>query len=232
MVNDHAVGYIKEVNEKGEIVILARLPNLERAIDRQYNEVEVIFQDGRRITPRQRRAIFAIIGEIAEFVEGFKNAETIESTKEMLKMQFILERLESMERRLFSLSNVDETTASSFIDFLIQFVIKHDIPTSFPLIEQAEDVGKYIYACAINKRCVICGKKAQWHHAEDRVGMGRDRKEICHIGMRGMPLCEEHHELSHTMPQNEFNEKYHIQSIKVDDKIAKKYKLKHDEVKI
>jgi hypothetical protein len=34
------------------------------------------------------------------------------------------------------------------------------------------------------------------------------------------------------MPQNEFNEKYHIQSIKVDDKIAKKYKLKHDEVKI
>lgn len=226
MVNEHAVGYIQDVNDRGEIVILARLPHLERALDRKYKEVEVIFQDGRRISPDQRRKVYALIGEIAEFVEGFRNAETIESTKLLMKWQFILERLESQERKLFSLSNCNMTLARNFIDYLIEFIITNDIPTSVPLIENCEDIGKYIYACTVNKRCAICGKKAQWHHAEDRVGMGRNRKEICHIGMRGIPLCEFHHELCHTMPQNEFNQKYHIQSIKVDEKIARIYKLK------
>lgn len=226
MIHDHAVGYIKEVNEKGEIVILARLPNLERAIDRQYNEVEVIFQDGRRITPRQRRAIFAIIGEIAEFVEGFKNAETIESTKEMLKMQFILERLESMERRLFSLSNVDETTASSFIDFLIQFVIKHDIPTSFPLIEQAENVGKYIYACLLNRKCCICGQAADLHHTTgSHVGIGNNRQEVHHLGRECLPLCREHHTICHN-DEKAFMDKYHLEPVKADEKICRVYKIK------
>ena len=42
MVNEHAIGYIQDVNDRGEIVILARLPNLYRAIDRKYNEVEII----------------------------------------------------------------------------------------------------------------------------------------------------------------------------------------------
>ena len=226
MIHEHGIGYIQEVNEKGEIVILARLPNLERAIDRQYNEVEVIFQDGRRITPRQRRAVFAIIGEIAEFVEGFKNAETIESTKEMLKMQFILERLESMERRLFSLSNVDETTASSFIDFLIQFVIKHNIPTSFPLIEQAENVGKYIYACAVNRKCCVCGQAADLHHVEgSRIGQGNDRNEVHHLGRECLPLCREHHTICHN-DEKAFMDKYHLEPVKIDDKICRVYRLK------
>lgn len=226
MIHDHAIGYIQEVNEKGEIVILARLPNLERAIDRQYNEVEVIFQDGRRITPRQRRAIFAIIGEIAEFVEGFKNAETIESTKEMLKMQFILERLESMERRLFSLSNVDETTASSFIDFLIQFVIKHDIPTSFPLIEQAENVGKYIYACLLNRKCCICGQAADLHHTTgSHVGIGNNRQEIHHLGRECLPLCREHHTICHN-DEKAFISKYHLEPVKIDEKVCRVFRLK------
>lgn len=226
MINEHAIGYIQDINEAGGVVITATLPNLEKALDRKYQEVEIIFQDGRRITPRQRRAIFAIIGEIAEFVEGFKNAETIESTKEMLKMQFILERLESMERRLFSLSNVDETTASSFIDFLIKFVIKHDIPTSFPLIEQAEDVGKYIYACLLNRKCCICGQAADLHHLEgSRVGMGNDRQEIHHLGRECLPLCRDHHTICHN-DEKAFMDKYHLESVKIDEKICRVYRLK------
>ena len=74
MIHEHCIGQIQDISERGEVVITATLPNLEKALDRKYQEVEIIFQDGRRITPRQRRAVFAIIGEIAEFVEGFKNA--------------------------------------------------------------------------------------------------------------------------------------------------------------
>lgn len=232
MVHELAYGKIIDIDPDGMATIKAQLPNLDRAITRKYEDVEIMLNDGRHISAEQRRKVFLLIAEITEYIEGFRNAETIEETKNLMKWQFIMERLESQERKLFSLANCDMTLARNFIDYLISFIIKNDIPSSVSLLDNCEDVGAYIYACAINKRCVICGKKAQWHHAEDRVGMGRNREEICHIGMRGMPLCEEHHELSHTMPQNEFNEKYHIQSIKVDEKIAKKYKLKHDEVKI
>jgi hypothetical protein len=109
MIQEHCLGRIKDITEAGEAVIIAALPSLTRAFDRKYETVEIILPDGRRITPSQRKKCFALIGEVAEFVEGFRNAETVESTKEMLKWEFLLERMSAQERRLFSLSNVDET---------------------------------------------------------------------------------------------------------------------------
>lgn len=226
MVNEHAVGYIQEVNEKGEIVILARLPNLERAIDRQYNEVEVIFQDGRHISSTQRRKVFALIGEIAEFVDGFRNAETIEETKNLMKWQFIMERLESQERKLFSLANCDMTLARNFIDYLIQFIVQNDIPSSVSLLDNCEDIGAYIYACLLNRKCCICGQAADLHHLEgSRVGMGNDRQEISHLGRECLPLCREHHTICHN-DEKAFMDKYHLEPVKADEKICKIYKLK------
>jgi hypothetical protein len=224
MIHDHAVGYIKEVNEKGEIVILARLPNLERAIDRQYNEVEVIFQDGRHISSTQRRKVFALIGEIAEFVEGFRNAETIEETKNLMKWQFIMERLESQERKLFSLANCDMTLARNFIDYLIQFIIKNDIPSSVSLLDNCEDVGAYVYACLVNKKCCVCGQAADLHHI-DRIGMGADRNEVHHLGRECLPLCREHHTICHN-DEKAFISKYHLEPVKIDEKICRVYRLK------
>jgi hypothetical protein len=226
MIHDHAVGYIKEVNEKGEIVILARLPNLERAIDRQYNEVEIIFQDGRKISPEQRRKVFALIGEIAEFVDGFRNAETIEETKNLMKWQFIMERLESQERKLFSLANCDMTLARNFIDYLISFIIKNDIPSSVSLLDNCEDIGAYIYACLVNKKCCICGQAADLHHVEgSRIGQGNDRNEVHHLGRECLPLCRVHHGEAH-QGEADFISRYHLEPVKIDDKICRVYRLK------
>lgn len=226
MVNEHAVGCIQDVNDRGEIVILARLPHLERALDRKYKEVEVIFQDGRRISPDQRRKVYALIGEIAEFVEGFRNAETIKSTKLLMKWQFILERLESQERKLFSLSNCDMTLARNFIDYLIEFIITNDIPTSVPLIENCEDIGKYIYACLVNRKCCVCGKPADIHHITgSKIGIGSNRQEIHHLGREVLPLCRVHHTECHNN-EVDFMNKYHLQAVKLDEILCKKLKLK------
>lgn len=226
MVNEHAVGYIQNVNDRGEIVILARLPHLERALDRKYKEVEVIFQDGRRISPDQRRKVYALIGEIAEFVEGFRNAETIENTKLLMKWQFILERLESQERKLFSLSNCDMTLARNFIDYLIEFIISNDIPTSIPLIENCEDIGRYIYACILNRKCCVCGKPADIHHITgSKIGSGSDRQKVHHLGREVLPLCRIHHTECHNN-EVDFMNKHHLQAVKLDETLCKKLKLK------
>jgi hypothetical protein len=165
-----------------------------------------------------------LIGEIAEFVDGFRNAETIEETKNLMKWQFIMERLESQERKLFSLANCDMTLARNFIDYLISFIIKNDIPSSVSLLDNCEDIGAYIYACLVNKKCCICGQAADLHHV-DRVGMGADRNEVHHLGRECLPLCREHHTICHN-DEKAFISKYHLEPVKADEKICKIYKLK------
>jgi hypothetical protein len=227
MIQEHCLGYIQDIQENGTAVIHAALPSLTRAFDRKYNEVEIILNDGRRITAMQRKKIFALLGEISEFVYGDSYAAEVEETKEMMKWEFILSRMEAQERRLFSLSNVDETTAREFINYLIDFIIKNDIPTAVPLLENCEDISKYIYACIANRKCCVCGKPADIHHCEgSRIGIGNNREEVHHLGREVLPLCRVHHAEAHQGSEAAFIEKYHLQKVRLDEALCKKLRLR------
>lgn len=227
MVQEHALGYIQDIMDDGTAVIHAALPNLSRAIDRKYAEVEIILSDGRKISPEQRRKCYALIGEIAEFAEGFKNAETVEDTKETMKWDFILKRMESQERKLFSLANCDVSTAREFINYLVDFIIRNDIPTSVPIRDNCEDIGRYIYACLMARKCCICGQnEAHIHHCEgSRIGQGNDREAVHHLGREVLPLCAKHHDECHH-DEAGFIVKYHLEKIKLDEPLCKRLKLK------
>lgn len=224
MIQEHIEGSLIDITEDGIAVINAVIPNLDRALMRKYEKVEIILNDGRKISPEQRRKCYALIGEIAEYIEGIKTAETVEATKEFLKLDFMLKRMESMERKIFSLANCDVTTAREFINYLVDFIIKNDIPTKVSLIDNCEDIQRYIYACLVNKKCCVCGQKADIHHL-DRIGMGGDRTKINHLGLRALPLCREHHTILHGTSEIDFMKKYHLEPVKIDKKIAKVYHL-------
>ena len=224
MINEHTLGHIVDISEGGVATIKATLPNLYHALDRKYNEVEIILPDGRRITARQRRKIYSILSEISDYINGQHETADVEETKEIMKWDFALARMEGQERRLFSLSNVDETTARNFIDYLIEFCVKNNVPMKISPLEYCEDISKYVYACMINKRCCICGKPADLHHV-DAIGMGNDRDDVIHIGRAALPLCREHHTELHTKGNKEFMKQYHLEPIKIDKKIARCYKL-------
>ena len=66
------------------------------------------------------------------------------------------------------------TTAKSFINYLIEFCFHWSVPTKDSLLNQTDDISKYLYLCLANRRCAICNKPAEVHHV-DRIGMGRDR---------------------------------------------------------
>lgn len=215
-----------DFQENGSVVITATVPNLEKALIREYKTVQIGFNDGRHISPIQRRKIYSLIGEITEFIEGYKNAGTIESTKQTLKMDFILNHLQGMERKMFSLSNVSMSVASDFIDYLVEFILRHDIPTNISLLENCSDIGKYVYQCAANRKCAVCGKAADVHHMEgSRVQAGNDREEVHHLGRSILPLCREHHIECHNS-EIDFLGKYHLESITLDEFLCKKLKLK------
>ena len=226
MVNEHITGYIVDLDETGTLHITASAPSLERALKREYEECEIILQDGRKISPEQRRKVYALLGEIAEYVNGIRNSDTVEETKALMKWEFMLKRMESQERRLFSLSNCSMTVAKEFISYLIDFIIAEDIPTSVSLIDNCEDITRYVYQCAANRKCAVCGKPADVHHMEgSRVQAGNDREEVHHLGRSILPLCRVHHEECHNS-EMDFLHKYHLESITLDEFLCKKLKLK------
>ena len=94
------------------------------------------------------------------------------------------------------------------------------------MLNYVDDIGDYVYSCLINRKCAICGRKAELHHVE-RVGMGRNRDDIIHDGMECLPLCREHHAEAHTMPDDAFFDRYHLEGgIKLDKTLCKIYGLK------
>ena len=188
-------------------------------VTKQWDEVAVDIPDGRRISPEQRRKIYALMGEIADWA-----GMATEEVKLTLKHQFITRHLEGLHKELFSLADCDMTTARLFISYLIDFVLEFDVPLHVPLVTMCDDIHKAVYACLKHKKCIICGKSCDLHHV-DRVGMGGDRHDMCHIGMEALPLCREHHMEAHQHGDKVLMDKYHLEPVEIDKEIAKVYRL-------
>ena len=212
-------GKIVQWNEDGSVVIHAVLPSLDTALLREYGEVVIGLADGRSISPDQRRKAYALMGEIAAWSGSTKG-----EIKLTMKQQYIDQHMEALQKTLFSLSNCDVTTAKEFIGYLIEFMLTFDVPAHVPLRDLCDDVERYVYACMMHKKCAVCGKKAELHHI-DRVGMGRNRHDMCHIGMEAISLCREHHDVAHTSTDKAILEAWHLVPIEIDQKIAQKYRL-------
>lgn len=176
--------------------------------------------DSRKITDDQRRMAYALINEIADWA-----GEEPEVVKKQMKLTFKVRKYREMLDEL-SLSDCEQSTASEFIRFLIEVVVEYGVPTHRPLTELCEDIEHAIYACLLQKKCIVCGRKAELHHV-DQVGMGGDRTEIDHIGRRCLPLCRDHHDEYHRIGATAFADRYHVvYTVRIDDKIAKVYKLR------
>lgn len=200
---------------KGVVVQTTRpdIPNLS-------DDVTVLWHDSRHISDEQRRKAWALMTEIAVF-----QGQSKEDTYAEQKTAFTLKHLDILQGELFRLSNATVSTARAFITMLVEIIIEYGIPTKEPLYGLCDDIPRYVYACLMNKKCAVCGKKTELHHY-DHVGLGRNRREIDHIGMRAYPLCRDHHEEIHLIGEKAFDEKYHLEPITIDERIAKKYNLK------
>lgn len=191
------------------------------ASHRQYKECLVQFIDSRPLSDRQRKMCYALLREISEYT-----GMTTERTKEIMKIKFMADDLEQTAEQIFSLSNAPMSLVCAFQRFLIRFILDWDIPCRFPLLDYVDDIPDYIYSCLIAKKCCITGRPAELHHV-DRVGMGRDRTDICHEGMEVLPLTRELHQEAHTMTDQDFFEKYHLTGgIVLDKTLCKIWKLK------
>ena len=188
--------------------------------------------DGRQLSIKQSNAIHAMVHDIASFTDGYAYKDRVfDDVFRELGLQYIIDTTEDEDIRyalqqrycqlreipFFSLSRrkencLDMSTARDFLGWLIDMCVAHGIPCSDTLINRAEDVDRYLYACIAHKRCAISGRKADLNHV-DTVGMAatamRSPIRVC-----GLKHCRKSITRKHTtIGQAEFDAKYHIHGI-------------------
>ena len=201
---------IKETDEGTDLIIHIPGEQLKDKLIKykqgKHINAEIRIDDGRTLSNSQRAKIFATINDIALYTGHHP-----EFLKEFLKFEYCGESGEEY----FSLSNCSISTAREFINYLIDFILKYDIPLSDKAITRTDDIDAYLYGCIKYKRCCVCGKKpSDTHHCTgSKVGMGGNRNKISNKGRYLMQLCREHHQEIESREESVFYAKYKVYEI-------------------
>lgn len=188
-------------------------------VDNLSDDVTVLWHDSRMRTAEQNRKAWALMTEIAVFQGEDKDTVYREQS-----LEFTRRNLEVLQGMLFHLSTATVSEASAFINMLVEIIIEYGIPTKEPLVELCEDVQKAVYFCLLHKTCAVSRRKAELHHLQ-AIGMGYNRREKPQIGALVLPLAREYHMECHNIGNKAFCEKYHLEPVRLDERLAKVYGL-------
>ena len=164
-------------------------------------DVNVEIQDGKKITVKQRKKIFALVNDI----EGHTG-----QPRDWLRLMFqdYLTTLKGYSKRL-SLSDCTRKQAGELIDVILEWIFINDIPLNYKTSDLMKQDQTFLYLATVHRKCVICGKYGELAHYH-AVGRGRNRRKIDHTDNRVLALCREHHQMQHDMGMDSFNAKYHL----------------------
>ncbi|WP_239733028.1 putative HNHc nuclease [Mammaliicoccus sp. E-M26] len=167
-------------------------------------DVNVEIQDGKRITVKQRKKIFALVNDI--------EAHTGQPRQYMREMFIDFITFLNGYSKRFSLSDCTRKQASELIDVITLWIFENDIPLNYKTSNLMKSDNYFIYMCVKNRICTICGEKnAQLAHYH-AVGRGRNRRKIDHTDNKVLALCYKHHQIQHNMGIRSFNEYYHLEN--------------------
>ncbi|MCT3053758.1 putative HNHc nuclease [Leuconostoc mesenteroides] len=188
----------------------------------QQQVVSLIASDENGVSSQQRKFAFALLHDIWWSQVGGYWIETPETVKQ--HFYAIYEYYNSLDFGEFSLSAAKgtKTDTNQFINMLLDYAAIHDISLSVkPLNElEPQEIAHWEYRCLMEKMCVVCGKKPSDLHHLDTVGSGMNRQHSNHLGHRAVQLCREHHNLAHSLGIETFIQRFKINGIKIDEKIA------------
>ena len=164
-------------------------------------DVNIEIQDGKKITVKQRKKIFALLNDI----EGHTG-----QPRDWLRLMFqdYLTMLKGYSKRL-SLSDCTRKQAGELIDVILEWVFVNDIPLNYKTSDLMKNDQTFLYLATVHRKCVICGKYGELAHYH-AVGRGRNRQKIDHTDNKVLALCHEHHKMQHNMGMDSFNAKYHL----------------------
>lgn len=215
---------VKETPEGTELIIKVMGEQLkDKILKYRANTAEIRIVDDRTISPDQRKKIYATIKDISLYT-----GDDPEYLKQFLKFDYCGEYGEEY----FSFSNCSIDIAREFIEHLIDFVLKHNIPLTDLGINRTESIDKYLYGCIKYRRCAITGEAgADIHHCEGyKVGMGGNRKKISNEGRELIALSRKWHNKVEAEGDREVFEKYKIYGITLNKEALRKLGLSDKDI--
>ena len=185
-----------------------------------YVTVDVFEKDS--ITSEQRKHLYALFGDIAEYIGLPLDAVEAERKYQFMQDEFMDE--------FPSLANnqMKKTVASKFIEHTIMYCIDNDIPFRKENWYLDQATSKMLFALTMKRICWVCGtKRSQLAHYE-AVGLGRNRNKVDHTKHHFMCLCHGCHTKQHQMGINHFIKLHHIKPIKLQAEHLKQLNIKGD----
>lgn len=180
-------------------------------------DVNIEIQDGKKITVKQRKKIFALVNDI----EGHTG-----QPRDWLRLMFqdYVTMLKGYSKRL-SLSDCTRKQAGELIDVILEWVFINDIPLNYKTSDLMKNDQTFLYLATVHRKCVICGKYGELAHYH-AVGRGRNRRKIDHTDNKVLALCHKHHKMQHDMGMDSFNAKYHLTDswVQVNERLNKMLK--------
>ena len=208
---EHAKLKAYKVTQDGtELKIFVPNRNLQNEIiDGRVRTCEIRLEDNRKISYEQRKKAYACIADISKYT-GYQP----EQAKELMKYLYIIRT----GGEYFSLSNCSMETAKEFINVLLDYIIENGIQMDESGVDRSEDIDHYLWKCLRERKCCVCGRKADFHHSK-AIGRGFNRKHFDDSNLMKMALCRNHHTESHTIGQKEFMKKYKVYGIKYKEDV-------------
>lgn len=181
------------------------------------------FTDPRKVRPKQRALFFALLNDIHKW-SGMPK----EKLKEYFYNRYTV-RTSGKEISLADKTNSTVSDANKLIKDIVNFIFEFDVPIKdgYQLLPRNESY--FIYKCLTKNKCVICGKKAEFHHVEGSVvGMGNNRNKIDHSKRELYPLCRFHHQEIERLNNKRFEAKYHVyvKGLRLPPELLKKLGVK------
>lgn len=176
--------------------------------------IEIRIDDGRTITNDQRKKYFATLNDICDYL-----GHPADYMDKLFKLKYCL--MNGIEK--ISMKDCSVSQAREMINLILDYAIEEGVPLAELGALRTDDIDRFIYMCIATRKCCVCGKeRADLHHAlEDKVGMGRDRTKIIHVGLLAITLCREHHNQVDNYDERAFYEKHHIYPIKLDENLVR-----------
>jgi len=143
-------GKLKSIKGK-EITVLLDDDLSTYQIDKYSNNqsptVEIILADNRKISPEQRKKIYALLGDIANYT-GYSIPQEMPA---VMKWKYLTETGAEM----FSLSDCSMTTANKYLTWLIDFCFENNIGFKTQTWDMLPDDYAMVMRCCKHRKCII-----------------------------------------------------------------------------
>ena len=166
-------------------------------------DVNIEIQDGKKITVKQRKKIFALVNDIEAHT-----GQPRDWLREMFQDFIVV--LNGYSKRL-SLSDCTRKQAGELIDVILELVFINDIPLNYKTSDLMKQDQTFLYLATVHRKCVICGRRGELAHHK-AIGRGANRKKMDHYGYEVLALCREHHQSQHNMGVETFDKLHHLEN--------------------